>query len=688
MRQLDSSHRGIDRLKTVANKGRSQPSLSRVLEIETVNTDRWFIRILCLSTLIFFVALIFQIAKDRYAAPDIGIAISDWHAYFPSVDTDADCFLNSDATICPANVKSAKLLSSQLNRSQQEYREKAKQAVGKSFWLGTRIDKRKLKKAAKVGAQSLVLGTFFGEYEVWMDGALATQGKYSEQDLPISLTLTQSRLLQDRDLFVAIQITHNEGMLTADDPNFSLPRGFYKSSTADRALRYQLFLGYTRHLIAFSLFFMLGLIFFSTAFFQAHGYEYFAAGQLAFVLALIAAFSVDSAVRVVGMYPFYTIFSFLVLLETVLIVKLGLGIARIPRNRAYWLWPLAGMPFIALVIISPMDLGQGTYLSAYLAYVTPAALLFAGSICLSQFIQHLRGNCYLTQQRIESLVISAFLFIVTGALFFRESLSTPLLEIHWSRFLMIFHLGYWATFLARDYRQSVLLTETFPVSKYHRAGSLPQKIEGYLLSIDLKSSEKWFRRGTELNKGGSFVHLVISHIWQEMQRTGGIVIQSEGDSLLVWFESKSFQLKDAMDAIFTLDETLLSLTTRLSDSFPELADLDSFQFRGALVEGAVRPAWREIGKQKVPAWIEAGSTNTFVDIARILEFERQLPSQHSQLVLPEELAIKVRAAIPDLGPRWRAEAIDLTSKSGHAYTVSILSLRDTPAPAPRIHRVS
>ncbi len=671
----------------MTNKLRSQLNLSRSLEIETVGTDRWFIRILCLSTLIFFVALIFQIGKDRYSKPDIGIELSDWRAYFPAPHEDADCISSSEPTNCPANIKNPRLLYSQLNRSQPKYALSAKEAVGKSFWIGALIDKRKLRKAAKIGAQSLILGSFFGEYEVWIDGALATQGRYSEQDLPINLSLAQNRLLQDRDLFVAIQITHNEGMITADDPNFSLPSGFYKSSTADRALRYTLFTGYTRHLIAFSLFFMLGLIFFSTAFFQAKGYEYFSAGQLAFVLALISAFSVDSAVRVVGMYTSYSIFSFLVLIESVLIVKLGMGIARVSRRAAYWLWPVAAVPFIGLVILSPDDLGQGTYLSGYLKYITPLALLAAGAICLHQVFRHLRGKNYLTQKRIESLVISAFFFIVTATLFFRESVETPLLEIHWSRFLMVFHLGYWATFLARDYRQSVLLSETFPVSKYHRSTSLPHKVQGYLLSMDLKSSEKWFRRGAELNKGGSFVHLVISHIWQEVQKSGGVVIQSEGDALLIWFESEAFRVQDAMEAIFNLDETLLSLTRRLSDSFPELADLDSFQFRGALVEGAIRPAWREIGKQKVPAWVEAGATNSFVDVSRILDFERQLPSQNSQIVLPEELAVKVREALPDLTAQWRGEGLKLTSKSGHAYVVSILSLREIPAVTPPVQAV-
>ncbi len=642
----------------------------------SARSDAWIIRAAAITTIALFASLALQILSDRQTKPDLSIATHQWKAYFPQEATQTLCLsAATNESRCPASSSFGPLWESSIRRTDSTYEQSAKEVSDRPYWIGLSVPPETLQKARELRAPVFMVGTLFGEYEVWLDGHLFSRGSYTNQDLPIYLQLSEERLSQPRDLKVAIQIKNNEGMGTADDPTFSLTSGFYSSLNSDRVLRWTLFYGYTRHLIAFSLFFMLGLIFFSTAFFQSRGYEYFAAGQLAFVLALISSLSVDTSARVVGISGFYFLLTFLVLCESALVIKFSLGLSRLQRRITSWLIPGAAVFFGLLLGLRNETVLEGVDVEWMLRFLTPSCLLLAAGICAYPIWLHQKRNILLPPKRLESLAVASFFFMITGLLFFRETTISPGIDIHWSRFLHIFHLGYWSTFLARDYRQSRRLAETLPVSRFHRHSVLPLKLEGHLLAIDLKSSERWYRKGAEMDLGGSFIHLVISQVWQSLDKKNATVLETEGDSIMIWFDNSDHGLPQVVETIFEIKELLESLTSRMRDTTPELAGLPPFRFRGSLVAGAIRPIWREVGRQKVPSWVEAGSQNAFVNCARLLDFERQHDADRSQVVMPEELVENLQA---NSSLVWVTKSEEFQSKSGGTHRVGLLAIEDAP----------
>jgi hypothetical protein len=213
-----------------------------------------------------------------------------------------------------------------------------------------------------------------------------------------------------------------------------------------------------------------------------------------------------------------------------------------------------------------------------------------------------------------------------------------------------------------------------PISSYHRRTTLPKSVEGSILMIDLKNSEQLFRQGAEMNHGGSIMSVVLSSIWSYFKQEGLIIIQGEGDSILaLWEKDKNDSSEKILKTILGLDLFMRSISENLMDNGVSLEN--SIFYRAAITEGAVKPIWREIEKEKIPTWIEAGDKNVFVDASRLLAIEKELiPDQNkSSLIVTSDLAEKYQSEVPYLEKNWEIHRADCISKHGKKYIISIFN---------------
>ncbi|HNW44340.1 MAG TPA: hypothetical protein PKI19_07535, partial [Elusimicrobiales bacterium] len=200
---------------------------------------------------------------------------------------------------------------------------------------------------------------------------------------------------------------------------------------------------------------------------------------------------------------------------------------------------------------------------------------------------------------------------------------------------------------------------------YHRRQELPAAVDGCVLMLDFKHSEKLFRLGTRLGIGGELVAKALTEAWEAVSSAGGEVIQTEGDALTALLERRPAEADAGLAARAVgavagvraaLDGLAVSYRAR-----GLLGPKESIEFRAACSLGRLRPAWREIGATRQPFWLESGGTNALVDTARLMELERKAPgdADASRFVSP--------ASIPGLG-----EERLLGSKHGVRHHVRVL----------------
>jgi class 3 adenylate cyclase len=171
------------------------------------------------------------------------------------------------------------------------------------------------------------------------------------------------------------------------------------------------------------------------------------------------------------------------------------------------------------------------------------------------------------------------------------SAMTPLqaLQSRSAQLLLLLVLGYIAL---RDHHEERRLIEQAPVSSYHLRPTLPKSVSGALLLLDLKNSERLFNDGRKLGKGGELVDRALSFLWSGVNAGGGQVLRSDGDAILVFFDSSvhANPVKAALEAACEADQRAAEYCAQLNETLkPDTPYVLSF--RGGIGQGRIRPIW-------------------------------------------------------------------------------------------------
>lgn len=641
--------------------------------------DAWLLRTLMTLALILAVFVAFSIGTDGWTTAQLPLGPSEWQALVVSEDQDADCPTQVEAQApCRAGLGSDLWTSTQ-KRSDDSYRESISKIDLPSVWLGLVVPAEKLHRALKESATTLIIGQFFGEYDVWVDGHHVSNGKYISSDIPVQIQLSTYRMAENRELRVAVRVTKDADFAVLDQPELWTRTGFFSATDTDRILRWSMFFGQTRHLLAFAVFVLFALVLSSATRVRGCAYDYVTGAQLGFILAANSLVMSDAAGRFLPLSLIYVAICTLVILEAFFVVRLALAVLRSRRRLSAPLAAVMGFGLGVFLVFAPAPWLQSEGLALLTSLLLPLAYLFAGATIAWRAMLVLRQPGRTSHRRMELLVLMGGLMLITGVSYALESWKTPGLEVHWSRFWNLATLFVLTRWIGRDVWNAWRLVQETPVSRFHRLPELATQIDGWILMLDLRGSELWFRKSAEFGSGGSVVSATIASLWSAVQAGGGQVMQSEGDSLLVLFDDKDNTGAVCLaQALAAIDSCLQDFTLRLRETLPEGAFLPALSVRTAAVRGSVRPTWQTVGSMRIPRWLEAGQTNPFVDLARLMEFERTIenPQNKSLVVLDASSAQDLTQKIALTPREWLARDSERTDKTGHVWRIHALRTAD------------
>jgi hypothetical protein len=198
----------------------------------------------------------------------------------------------------------------------------------------------------------------------------------------------------------------------------------------------------------------------------------------------------------------------------------------------------------------------------------------------------------------------------------------------------------------REYREQELLVAKTPISEYHRRSVMPERLEGVVLTVDIKRSEWLFRAGARLGDSGKLVGTCLSHLWSAVSDNHGFVLQTEGDQLRAFFPREACQVpaQSALRATDEMQERLGHVARQFREQgvMPDDAVLS---FRGGIAEGGIRPIWQDSGGVRVPTWVTSdhSSMNAFNEAERLMALEGQRVDdpRGTHVLLGERLAAQV-----------------------------------------------
>jgi hypothetical protein len=620
------------------------------------------------------IPLIWNIYEDKAVTPLVEINVADWKSYFPEKNS-GQCNLNDiNEPKCIAHPENPLLWESNIKRFSEEYFSKAN-LPKTEFWLGTVISESTLHTLRSHFANYLVIQQIEGSYEVWMDGSLVGRGSYKNNDYPLVFPISMARLM-GKPLYLAIHIQNNIFTTNLESNDFRKRKdGFYTDLDFEGVLRWQSAAGQTGNLILVALYILMAILFYVTARYDKKQTEYSSATGLAGCLAIFHLLYVDAMYRFISPELWYSLLAGVLFALAILILRFAITYSRSRVGIESTLFYLLISSFL-LVSLFLNDINLTSNLIDLLArYGIPFCYL-AGSISLFlqfNYLAQKEPNDY--SSRRENLAFMCTMYFLGAVITFvqYQQVYDVTIETPTGLWINIVVLCFLAVKTGKKITSQLDLFLRAPISSFHRRTTLPTRVDGSILMIDLKSSEDFFRQGAQMNRGGTIMNVILSNLWAYFKQEGLTVLQGEGDAIIaLWELGKNDQPDKIIKTIIGLDIFLNNLSENLIENGVRMDN--SIFFRSTIIEGAVKPIWREIENEKIPAWIEAGEKNVFVDASRLLAIEKEVvPNQdRSSLIVLGELAEKYQKMAPEFNHRWGIHKVDCISKHSKIYNVSVL----------------
>jgi class 3 adenylate cyclase len=625
---------------------------------------------------------------------------SAWRALYASeaVSLESACDAGKVAEApCPAAVDAldrGALWTSAFRRDDQDHVARASEVAGKAFWIGAVVSVEQLASARLLGANHLVLGYLNGTWELWIDGVQHAVGTTATQ-APIVVALPQARLAEARPLAVAFRVRAEAGGRYPVLLNLDRAEGLTTSDGADAYRRVEWFETQVRPWMFVAIYATFGWLVLFVWLQNRVRQEYFYMGVYALFHSLVQCVRSDATYAGMSSVTWDALQVPLVAWEGGAALFLGLALAR-TRRAAFTF----GIPVVAIfpIALTPWvrDGVAATELAAALtAWFVPVCYGLGAAACGLQAWYVASGSEASRTIRRRAVRLAGFAsgLALLGVTYRVQaaSVSDTFAYVEWHRFLNLAVVIAFFWLAIRDFREIDLLAQNSPVSPFHRKAILPDRVAGVLAILDLKNSEGLFAQGAQQGRAEQIVLACLSHMWTVMTRAGGVVLQSDGDSLIAFFEAHpgaepGAELMRAASALAATASELESLSHQLVERQVLPVELTPVRFRAALAEGEIRPIWQEVDGARYPSWTSAGPKNVFLEAARLAELERQIPAarERSSVVLRRELASRLpgneRQRLA-----WIARAAVLRDKHGNEHEVALLDVSPagTTAPLPQ-----
>ncbi len=603
---------------------------------------------------------------------------SDWIVAYDDVENfDSVCDPAEVANpSCPASPEHP-FWQSPLRRSDKERFDRNNSRRGKAIWYFARYTSDQLKEALKARANLFLLGVTSGDLSVWINGKYRYQLKDEFYIYNTTIPVEVSSLKEP--LFVAIRIVHNTNFRFPDRFMMGKNEGFVTSAAFASFQSQEDIKYYIMPLVLLVVYFIISALFFFFWMSAKKKPEYAALSIFVLVLSLLEALSIPFIFKQLSEYH-YPLRITTSLLEAFSIIWLGLTYSRtkmtFKRDILIYFSAITVTYFIAMNVVLKKDI-LFIYNILY-SVIVPSAYFFSSLLCLSQFY-NLAMNYKLRYKKrllrlglfsVALVIVSSNQMMFMNRLGLYETESVFLFRILSG--LLILTLSY---VIISEYRENELIIEKNPLTKYHRYPYLGRKISGLLLSIDLKKSEKLYRKRAELEGDQTLVSQWRVLMIQRIKDFGALYLQSKGDEIIIFFDRDEFdQVQDkALELLDNLKNDSESFRVRKL-TLGKISQEISFKFRSSIVEGQIRPVFDLVDGKEYPEWEEAGNSTPFVDCGRLLSIEKTLTkSDENYLIVKESLAHQFN---------WislmKIHEKEIADKShGKAYKVASLNL-DSP----------
>jgi hypothetical protein len=656
---------------------RSSPAEVAELATAAYSKDLKILNFIFLLITVISITLLSNLLQDRQSNPTVEIKPSQWQVYFSINPSEEACPLkNSDFTSCPSHPLNQSIWSSPIFRGSRQYLAKINKGHS-TFWMGTVINKEALISAQKEMANILVINQIEANYEVWVDGEFIYKGNYQQNDLPVMIPLPHS-LLQKDFATVAIYVQSNIYSGNLESNNYDIAHdGLYRSEQAEKLARSKYFSGQSRQLVLVSIYILFSIFFYFVYLYNVRNTEYHAVTSFAGTQALFNLMFVDALYRVMSPELWYSLFAAILTSQITITLRFAVNYSRSRRHydRILYITLLSSF-FGSMVLFNNARTVQ--YFIDFLArYGVPFAYLVGGVLLGLQFLylSNQKSDEYTSRQ--ENLrVMCTFYFIAAFLIFFQyRSIKDVTTELPMGFLMNIFLFGFLAIKLGKSIKSQIVQLQKIPISKFHKYSSLPKRVVGQILMLDLKNSEFLFRQHLTKNEGSSIMNNVLSHIWALLDESGLTIIQGEGDSILaLWPDEENQSSSKKLRVLFDLQNLLNNLHRNLAQQNINMPN--GLFFRAAILAGSVKPIWRQAGSDLMAVWIEEGDKNVFVDGSRLLAIEKDLVKEQntSAIVFLSAFADTIKAATPEYDRYWDVEKVDCLGKHGRNYNVSIFKL--------------
>ncbi|HTL13245.1 MAG TPA: hypothetical protein VL588_12195, partial [Bdellovibrionota bacterium] len=338
-----------------------------------------------------------------------------------------------------------------------------------------------------------------------------------------------------------------------------------------------------------------------------------------------------------------------------------------------WGMPMALLfPVIAAVAITG---GPARYAfnSVLDQWVVPLLYALGAAACAQQALYLSKGRKFgmWVPVRVRRLTLFTTGLMAISVLYLLQShgllpFQVKVLVSRFAHFGLVLFLGGIAL---AEWREQKRLAEHIPVSPYHRRPVLPDRVSGAVLVADLKSSETLFRVSALRGDAGALVESCLSHMWSSVASMGGVVLQTEGDQIRVFFDRAICRdpAATALAAVDLMASNLAELEHRFHDQGVLPDDGYKLEFRAGVALGDIKPVWHEMEGLRLAAWAEAGSTNAFVESARMLELGRSVPGAENGSVA---VFVSTEAPTSRFPGEWLCKEHLIQGKHGREYRVS------------------
>lgn len=579
--------------------------------LKTSRSDSW-LSLICAVFLGFgLLATAASIYGNAHVRPKIAFDKSDWRVSF---SITSGCGLESAAKKeCPANPES-ELWNSDVRRDSEAFLKRYTSESGSAFWMGLRIPADQLKAAEKAQATTLVLPRLNGTVQIWIDGVYQATHDFSQQRSPMQVTLPKSRLLDGRDLSVALGVFPYPHQ-PLPERNAEMKEGFFTQLAADELTRATVFFTTSQHLIAVALFLLIGVFLWSVSK-TGRTRDYAVGSQLSLLIALITLLSVDLSFQIFSVNTYESVFFSLLLLEGVLVGRFTWTILKGVRTTSRL--ELAGLLAVLLVpnVLNLYRWIESTGVNLLTGWVLPLTYL----ACAGAIGMRIRQMRYSSKIRVQFLMVVCASMALTAVAYWFESRHQSGFHVVVSRWMNLIVLVALVRVFTKSHQTKSSLIEMAPPSKFHRESPLPEKVEGWVLQFDVQ----------RFSSDRQVMSTVISHLWTICRLNDGEVIRADEGSLVVLFTHDNKKVANALDEMAKCVEDLESRLPIVLQTKTHL------KFRAAMLRGALKPGFNqgENGRIQIPTWFDCDGT-----LARVRQMiAEQAAAEDSVIVLKADEA--------------------------------------------------